>query len=56
MNNADHLAQVFRCCVVFWIETKLFIRLAGNVPAREVLLLAPDGQQQPAALFRVWAY
>ena len=53
MNDTDHLAQVFRRSVVLRIKPKLFVRLRGDVPTREVLLRSANGQQQAAALFRV---
>lgn len=49
VDDTDHLSQVFRCGVVLWIKSELFVRLRGDIPAREVLLLAADGQQQAMA-------
>jgi hypothetical protein len=53
VHNADDFAKVFRRRVLLRIDSKFFIRLGGNVLARKVLLLAPDRQQKPSALFRV---
>lgn len=36
VDNADHLAQVFRRGVVLWIKSELFVRLRGDIPAREI--------------------
>ncbi|MNR30643.1 hypothetical protein D3C85_1481090 [compost metagenome] len=50
MNDADHLAQIFRRGVVLRINPELFTRIGRNVPAWEVLLLSPNRQQQAARL------
>jgi hypothetical protein len=50
VNDADHLAQVFRRGVILWIQPELFVGISGDVPAREVLLCTADCQQQAAAL------
>src|SRR5471030_2447037 len=53
MNHTDYFADILGHSIFLRVDSELFIWLAGDVPARVILLLAANAQQQPAALFRV---